>query len=424
MFKVVLFSIVASSFVALHSHAQCELITFNFSSQSDVDAFPAMYPGCTTIGGITVMGDVQNLYGLQQIEEVLGNVIISSSAWASSPFPLTDIEGLDNIVSVGGYVSIGECPNLEANTIFNNLQYIGGYLGINSGAPAQLFGFPNLDFIGGTFQVAYTNLAELSICNGLQSVGGVYITNNSMLSTITSFSSLTQCNGLFSLSDNPLLMNPGVFNALETMPNGMQIMNCDGMTDLNGMGNIEMLGSLVIYGCDQLQSLSGLAIGSCTGTFSLSNNLQLHDITSLNTLNSFHSIAITGNPALNDLNGLNGLNPYQTGASISIQNNVSLMDCRTDALCGIVQVGLVPVNLGQNGGSACNSTQQLLSLCLTPTSSQLASFDFNADGNINTLDLLEILPAIGCVNDCPSYDFDGDGIVGVADLQVFLQNVY
>ena len=72
-----------------------------FTTQEEIDNFQTEYPGCTEIeGNLTISGDIGNLNGLNVLNSIDGDFLISNTS-------LNTLEGLNNIEYIGGFLSIG-----------------------------------------------------------------------------------------------------------------------------------------------------------------------------------------------------------------------------------------------------------------------------------------------------------------------------
>ena len=91
---LLLFSLI----IACESRAQCPMVNVTLTTQAQVDAFPANYPGCTVFPGfLNIIGtDITNLTGLSGITSVGGQLYISNNPM------LTNVDGLSNLIYVGG----------------------------------------------------------------------------------------------------------------------------------------------------------------------------------------------------------------------------------------------------------------------------------------------------------------------------------
>ena len=108
-----------------------------FTTQAEIDSFQINYPYCTDIEG--------DLW-------IHGNTI-------------TNLDGLNDLTSIGGKLKITSNSTLTSLTGLNNVSYIGGNLEMYyNNALASLSGLENVTTIGGGIQISYsiglTNLSE------------------------------------------------------------------------------------------------------------------------------------------------------------------------------------------------------------------------------------------------------------------------
>ncbi|MCK6694237.1 MAG: hypothetical protein L6Q97_19310, partial [Thermoanaerobaculia bacterium] len=78
-----------------------------FTTQAEIDNFPVNYPNCTDISGFV------------RIEGIAGSDI-------------TNLDGLSGITSIGGYLRIRNCPQLENIDGLNGLTSVGDELRITN----------------------------------------------------------------------------------------------------------------------------------------------------------------------------------------------------------------------------------------------------------------------------------------------------
>jgi hypothetical protein len=78
-----------------------------FNAQSEIDQFPLLYPNCTEIPGDVLIisheefpSDIYNLDGLNQLTSIGGNLIIHAHT------QLESLEGLDNLTNINGNLQI------------------------------------------------------------------------------------------------------------------------------------------------------------------------------------------------------------------------------------------------------------------------------------------------------------------------------
>ncbi len=99
-----------------------------FTTQTQIDSFQINYPGCTEIEGDVGIGlplgtDITNLYGLNVLNTIEGDLIILCNS------SITDLTGLDNLTSIGGNLTIIYNNALTSLRGLENLTSIGGGFG-------------------------------------------------------------------------------------------------------------------------------------------------------------------------------------------------------------------------------------------------------------------------------------------------------
>ena len=127
MKKIILFTL--TFLVSLTNiQAQCPNQDITLTSQEEVDAFAANYPGCTELlEGLIIQEDntsITDLSGLSQVTLVNGDLKISFN------YALTSLSGLENITSIGGELRISRNDILPNLIGLDNVTTVGGLLDI------------------------------------------------------------------------------------------------------------------------------------------------------------------------------------------------------------------------------------------------------------------------------------------------------
>lgn len=99
--SIILLILLLSGISVLYSQP-CLPDGITFTSQSQIDSFPILYPNCTEIeGDVLIFGDdISNLYGLNVLTSIGGYLSIYSNDI------LTNLSGLEGISSIGGFLKI------------------------------------------------------------------------------------------------------------------------------------------------------------------------------------------------------------------------------------------------------------------------------------------------------------------------------
>lgn len=252
-------------------NAQCLPNGITFSSQSEIDDFAIDYPDCIEIlGDVEITGPITNLNGLAQIVSVNGSLNIHETS-------LINLEGLNNLTTITG--------NLK---IFNNSN------------------------IQNTNGVEDLNLIQ----------GELEISGNSSLSAITSFENIT------SLGDG---IYPG--NALTIWSNTM-------LLDIQSLSNIQTLnGNFEIHGT------------------ALTNFDALANMESI-----LGRIEIKFNGILTNIDGLQAVNPSEIKL-LRITQNHSLSECSINNICEYLNMPSRSVDIQQNA-NGCSSITQVEDNCV------------------------------------------------------------
>ncbi len=346
-----------------------------FSSQAQIDNFPANYPGCTTIiGNVDIhefnAGDITNIDSLTQIQQINGNCQISNNLQLSdlSGFnhltsvgmtfviirnpQLADLQGLEGVTSVKD-LYIDHNDNMVSLRGLDNLQTISGrlYIGRNPLLP-NLIGLDQLQSVGDYMWIERNpQLLHLSGLDNLMSVhDGLIIQNNDALIDLAGLGSLTSV-GELDVSYNPNIVN---LNGLESLTNIdanlyiqgnnnlQQITALSHLTlvreyvdisfnlqliSLSGLDNLESVPffTLLIRDNDSLTDLTGLGSLASIDYLLIENNLNLINVNGLSSLNSIDdALIIQSNNSLQEISGLGNLTTL--GQSLTIENNPALTD--------------------------------------------------------------------------------------------------
>jgi len=266
---------------------------YYFVSQADIDNFQTAFPNCTALQG---------------------NVIINGS-------DITNLTGLENLTSIGGYLRIYSNDALTSLTGLDNLTSIGGYLSIyNNTALTSLIGLEGLTSVGGMFFIGENfALTSLTGLDYLTSIGdNLTISNSNALTNLTGLDNMTFIGGYLKISDN------------------------DALTSLTGLDNLTSIGDfLYIDGNDALTNLAGL-----DNVTSIAGYLRIED-----------------NGTLTSLTGLDNI---EAGSIqfIQIFYNNSLSNCDVQSICDYLAApnGFIQIYYNATG---CDSQQEVEDACFS-----------------------------------------------------------
>ena len=224
----------------INSCTGCPVGNITFNTQGQVDSFPMLYPGCSTIAGNLLIDDgltgvITKLDSLIQLKTITGKLTIQYNPNLSS------LSGLDSLNTVGDSLEINYNSSITNLTGLNSLKSIGGDFNIYlNGNLVNLNGVDSLNNIGGAFRVSYNgNLISLTGINKLNSIGGeLNIFNNPSLTNLSGLNSLSSINGNFTLYNNFMLNSIANLSQLTLIAGFIDIEYSSALTSLSGLDNI------------------------------------------------------------------------------------------------------------------------------------------------------------------------------------------
>lgn len=287
------------------SGAQCPPLVrgeLNLTDQAQVDALKNEYPNCTDIpGSLVITGNVVSLANLSQIKSVSSQMIISGTN-------LTNLQGLENLTTIGGSMQI-----------------------VNNSSLISLIGIRDLT---GNLAFDIRQNSSLSSLQGLEKIKSMrllQVQNNPSLTSFEALDSLTTVTGTVNFS-GPLPI-----------------------TNFDGLENLVSTGDFLIQNIHSLTSLHGLEKLTHIGTFSISNNNGLTSLDGLENLRIlgglalFRTTSIASIDALKDLDSLGGVN---------LVFNAALSECSIMPICTYINMEGATVSIHDNL-SGCSSVEEV-----------------------------------------------------------------
>jgi len=306
--------------------------------QQNVDNFSAAYPNCTTIqGDVEITGDfITNLNGLSNIVSIGGNLKIISAT------NLSNLDGLNNLTHVGGNLIIQYNPNLSSLSALSKLNSIGGDLFFYANKLTSLSGLDNLVTVGGKLELQSTNVINLNGLQNLTSIGtDLVLWYNSAMTSISGLNKLDAVGKDIRIETNTKLAGVSGFNALKTV-GGNLIVQQSPLNSFTGMGNLTKVGGvcgirgapadLFLGNLDSV--LTRLEIGTqaknlaaypklrYTGSSLVISGNNLTSLAGMPLLRKITGLVLQNNPLLNSLTGLENVDTL--AGVITISNNNSL----------------------------------------------------------------------------------------------------
>ena len=317
------------------SWEDCVPANIYLTNQAEVDALSVS--GCTAVkGDLDITGSIASLDGLSNLTSVSGNLTIHSN------YALTSLVGLTNLAYVGGELKIENNTTLTSLNGLTSITSLGKSITIyKNAALTNLVGLANLTSVGGS--ILLWNNAALTNIDGLinlSSVGGfLYFKENAALTNLDGLASLTYLGGKLSITFNGSLTNlDGLINLTSVGDGGLTIHGNDSLTSLDGLVNLtSVVGGLGISGNTALTNLDGLSsITGVVGGLSIYGNDSLTSLDGLSNITGVgRGLEIGGNVSLTSLDGLSNIT--NLGGYLRIAGNVAVTNL--DGLSNITSVG-------------------------------------------------------------------------------------
>lgn len=340
-----------------------------FETQAEIDNFQSTHPNCTEIEG-----DVQ-----------IGKYNLNSN--------ITNLNGLNVLTAIGGYLDIRLNDNLTSLSGLNNLTSIGGILGVfNNGILTDLTGLDQITNVGDKVYIAYNDaLTNLTGLEGLTEVGGDFVARqNPLLVSLTGIESLSTIGGALEIRVNDELVNLaelGNLNSLGTNlwiignNNLLSLTGLEGLTkiegfldvqfnnslpDLTGLDNITSIGGyLDVHNSDAIIQLSGLEnLTSIGGNMYIRNNLIFNNLSALSGLTIIDGeFRVSGNPMLTSLSGLDNIGANSI-SDLWLHDNTSLSTCDIESVCDYLAAPSGAVYI-VNNATGCANQEEVEEACFT-----------------------------------------------------------
>ncbi len=310
-------SILLASLLVLACHtlllAQSCLESYNtIVLQSQVDEFPSLYPGCTTIEGTLQIGSdfgssLTNLDSLKQITTIKGNLLINSN------YDLQDLQGLEQLETIEGTLSITHMVSLTSLKALKQLKNVGNiYLEGNYGLK-NLEGLEGLKKINGDLYLYFNEtLKNIKHLENLEAINGTFtLLSNHNLENLNGLNKLKSVKNIF-IRNNSALNNLNGLEALQNVTLDFSIENNYSLPNLIGLSSLDFIGGRLLINNNQtLKSLDGIHPTSFTG---------------------LEEFAITNNPLLESLEGISGLELGNV-QTVQVSLNPKLNLCAVNSIC-------------------------------------------------------------------------------------------
>jgi len=338
-----------------------------FETQAEIDNFQTNYPGCTeiegdvTIGMFMISSNITNLDGLNVITAIGGYLDIRLND------NLINLNGLANLTTVGGLASVYNNDVLTDLSGFDLLTNVGGNLYITyNDALTNLTGLESLSFIGGNLEIRENEaLQSLTGLNSLITIaGGLEIRTNIALTSLSELSGLNSLGNHLWIGGNNNLVNLTGLEGLSTLEGYLLINYNYGLLELTGLNNLTYIGGyLELRDNNVLPNLEGLDnLVSIGGYMEMRNNDALENLTNFVGLTSIGAeFRISDNDILTNLSGLENIEATSI-SDLYVHDNNSLSTCEIESVCNYLAApnGAIYIN---NNASGCYDQEEVEDAC-------------------------------------------------------------
>jgi len=320
--------------------------------------------GISTLGGDLVVKGNNFMDSLNEFRPTHINGAIS----IEDNFSLMNLPVLDSITHIYSFVSIVDNPWIESLKGLEHLHSIDGDLNIEQNFRLKsLEEISALDSVGGKFTLS-SNFDLTTAPVTLHSVGaGISISGNDELIQLPEFH-FSKVNGDVWISGNNKIKSFSGLDQVTNIVGDVFVLNNDSLESLYGLNALQSIGGY--FRLERNSLLSNLddllSLESIQGYMSLKFNHQLKSITGLHNLKVINGwMDIVQDSMLTSLAGLDQVD-LRVLQFITIQQCPLLSYCATQSICQYFLEG--GFGLIQDNLTGCNSTEEVISLCLVGTS--------------------------------------------------------
>ncbi len=257
-----------TSFAGLNSLTSVENLTI--SNMTNLKGFD----GLTSINNLFMsnMGDIEGLNHITSVE----NLAVTN---------MTSLKGLEHFTSIGRNLEISGSASLKTLDGLNNIVSVGGniFIAYYNNSLINLKGLDNLISAGGISLLGNASIKNFEGLYSLTSLGSVSAYRNDSLINFSGLENITSVTGIGASNNASLSSFEGLDNITSVGALGIKISSNGSLTSLAGLNNIVSTEELTIDRNDSLTSLdldSLNSVGNHLGeeyrkTFFITNNKEL-----------------------------------------------------------------------------------------------------------------------------------------------------
>ncbi len=330
-----------------------------FRTQSEVDEFPLMYPGCTEVSGTFVLtrGSDDPIYNLDSLRQLR----IMSSLILRGTEELVNLEGLNNVSRI-------DRMSLKGNEKLENLD-----------------GLDSLKTLGGISIVKNPVLNDLSALSQIEEVEKIMsIHDNRQLQSLHGLENLTRVGENFYIQFNENLEGLEGLQALKSIGGSFIIGNNPRLHHLEGLNNLSIVEKhLFIIANEELEDFSGLeglhhiGFNNQPGTIFIANNNHLKNIDGLLHLKTMSgTLGIWNNHQLTSIEGIKNIDVTGVVSTVPgyedfiLYNNLELSTCNNSLVCDIISdAGKTTLIFGNKDN--CENSDAIYQVCTTVENTEI-----------------------------------------------------
>ena len=343
------------------SSQPCPPNGITFTTQAQVDSFPILYPNCIYMDScVEISGsNITNLDGLNQLK--------SMGAWLyiTNMDSLVSIAGLSNLTHVGGEIRIIYNPMLSNLEGLNNLDSTNETFFVShNDALLDVGGLEGLTMVNSLVITGNDSLTTLEGIGNLSTVNGDLHIGGNNLESLTDFNQLHYINGYLFLTILDSLEDLSGFENLDSIGGNFRLLYTSKLSSIDALGNLKKVGGgFELLHNSNLENVHGLhSLQSIGGGVIIQNCSNLNTFSGLDSLTSIGSIlVIRDNSSLNSLTGIDNIES-ESITELTIASNNQLSFCEVNSVCDYLASPNGSVEI-HNNYLGCNSQAEVEEAC-------------------------------------------------------------
>lgn len=220
---------------------------------------------------------------------------------------IVDLTPLASLSGISGLLEIQNNTTLLSLEGLNNLTTVGGLLMSGNPVLASLSPLANLHS-DAILPLVIESQAALTNLHGLEGITGanyLRIQGNTNLQTLTGLDNLAIVRGEFLLTQNPALLHLDQLSKLTALQSTLILDDNPLLENLHGLSHLTSIGgTLFLNGTNKLTNLQGLQNVTSMYAVDIKDNEFLQNLDALSSITSLNSLRVRNNAVLSDCCGL------------------------------------------------------------------------------------------------------------------------